>query len=122
MRELLHAKELAGSQREVEWKIGIVTSAAAAQHAKHAGYEIELHYLWLLNVELASRRVRQQVRKGGHAVPADDQNRVGPSSMFIEIRPLRRNGSPSKRANSPKNCERLSLSTTAGECRSKIVC
>ena len=43
--------------------------------AKQAGYEIELHYLWLPNVELAVRRVRQRVRKGGHSVPEPDIRR-----------------------------------------------
>jgi predicted ABC-type ATPase len=37
--------------------------------ARLAGYEIELHYLWLPTAQLAVRRVRQRVKKGGHAVP-----------------------------------------------------
>ena len=33
------------------------------------GYELELHYLWLSNVEQAIARVRRRVRMGGHDVP-----------------------------------------------------
>jgi predicted ABC-type ATPase len=43
--------------------------------AKQAGYEIELHYLWLPSAEMAVRRVRQRVKKGGHAVPESDIRR-----------------------------------------------
>jgi predicted ABC-type ATPase len=36
------------------------------------GYELELHYLWLSNVEQAMARVRRRVRMGGHNVPVAD--------------------------------------------------
>ena len=39
------------------------------------GYELELHYLWLSNVEQAIARVRRRVRMGGHDVPVSDIRR-----------------------------------------------
>ena len=39
------------------------------------GYELELHYLWLSNVEQAIARVRRRVRMGGHDVPIVDIRR-----------------------------------------------
>jgi len=43
--------------------------------ARQAGYEIELHYLWLPTAEMAVLRVRQRVKKGGHSVPEIDIRR-----------------------------------------------
>jgi predicted ABC-type ATPase len=43
--------------------------------AKSAGYEIELHYLWLGSADMAVRRVRRRVRMGGHSVPERDIRR-----------------------------------------------
>lgn len=43
--------------------------------AKDARFTIHLNYLWLPSVDLAVRRVRQRVRKGGHAVPESDIRR-----------------------------------------------
>ena len=40
-----------------------------------SGYELELHYLWLSNVEQAIARVRRRVRMGGHDVPVFDIRR-----------------------------------------------
>lgn len=40
-----------------------------------AGYEIELHYLWLAKPEQAIARVRRRVRMGGHDVPSRDIRR-----------------------------------------------
>jgi predicted ABC-type ATPase len=39
------------------------------------GYELELHYLWLSNIEQAIARVRRRVRMGGHDVPVADIRR-----------------------------------------------
>ena len=39
------------------------------------GYDLELHYLWLSNVEQAIARVRRRVRMGGHNVPVADIRR-----------------------------------------------
>lgn len=43
--------------------------------ALKAGYEIELHYLWLATPAQAIARVQQRVRLGGHNVPASDIRR-----------------------------------------------
>ena len=42
------------------------------KRALSLGYELELHYLWLSNVEQAIARVRRRVRMGGHNVPVPD--------------------------------------------------
>ena len=43
--------------------------------AKSLGYLIELHYLWIPSPELAIRRIRQRVKKGGHHIPDADVRR-----------------------------------------------
>jgi predicted ABC-type ATPase len=45
------------------------------KRALSLGYEIELHYLWLADVEQAIARVRHRVRIGGHNVPVADIRR-----------------------------------------------
>jgi len=49
--------------------VGLLTAARAE------GYVVELHYFWLPSAQLAIRRVRQRVRKGGHSVPEEDIRR-----------------------------------------------
>lgn len=49
--------------------------AGLLRKARTIGYVIQLNYLWLPNVALAIRRVRQRVRKGGHSVPEADIRR-----------------------------------------------
>jgi predicted ABC-type ATPase len=54
------------------------------QKAKDLGYEIELHYLWLPSAEIAIKRVRERVKKGGHHVPASDiRRRYGRSLQHL---------------------------------------
>ena len=45
------------------------------ERALSLGYDLELHYLWLSNVEQAIARVRRRVRMGGHDVPVKDIRR-----------------------------------------------
>lgn len=45
------------------------------RQAKAAGYQIELHYLWLPNPTMAIARVCNRVKQGGHHVPAKDIRR-----------------------------------------------
>ena len=45
------------------------------QRAFSLGCELELHYLWLSQVEQAIARVRRRVRMGGHDVPVADIRR-----------------------------------------------
>ncbi len=61
------------------------------RRAKAAGYLVRLCYLWLPNVTMCLRRVRQRVRKGGHDVPeADLRRRFLPSlrNFFTLYLPL----------------------------------
>jgi predicted ABC-type ATPase len=51
------------------------TYAGMLRAARAAGYEVRLCYLWLPNVAMSLRRVRQRVRKGGHDVPEADLRR-----------------------------------------------
>ena len=67
------------------------TYATMLREARAAGYEVRLCYLWLPNVAMSLRRVRQRVRKGGHAVPeADLRRRFLPSlrNFFLLYLPL----------------------------------
>jgi predicted ABC-type ATPase len=45
------------------------------RRARSLSYEMELHYLWLSNVDQAIARVRRRVRMGGHDVPVADIRR-----------------------------------------------
>ncbi len=40
-----------------------------------AGYRIRLDYLWIPNLDITRNRVRQRVRKGGHDIPDEVQQR-----------------------------------------------
>jgi predicted ABC-type ATPase len=63
------------------------TYAAMLRAARDAGYSVHLCYLWLPDVKLSLRRVRQRVRRGGHNVPeADVRRRFSPSLLnFFEL-------------------------------------
>lgn len=39
------------------------------------GYEIELHYVGVENVEIAKERIAHRVKNGGHSVPDEDVER-----------------------------------------------
>ncbi len=45
------------------------------KRALSLGFELELHYLWLPEVDQAIARVRRRVRMGGHNVPVKDIRR-----------------------------------------------
>lgn len=53
------------------------TTASGKNYIKHlnearnCGYEINLMYLWLIDEDLAVKRVAQRVTQGGHFVPED---------------------------------------------------
>lgn len=67
------------------------TYAGMLRKARAAGYQVRLCYLWLPNVSLSLRRVRQRVRKGGHDVPETDlRRRFLPSlrNFFVLYLPL----------------------------------
>ena len=44
-------------------------------NAREQGHVVKLFYLWLPSAMVAIRRVRERVRKGGHAVPTTDIRR-----------------------------------------------
>lgn len=42
---------------------------------REAGYRIRLDFLWVPELEIARRRVRSRVAKGGHDIPDEVQQR-----------------------------------------------
>jgi predicted ABC-type ATPase len=80
------------------------------KRAPALGYEIELHYLWLSNVEQAIARVRRRVRMGGHDVPVSDiRRRFRPASVIWSMITChsRRGGRSGTIAVFPQNAWRL---------------
>ena len=45
------------------------------EKARAAGYRIRLDFLWIASLDVARERIRQRVRKGGHDIPDDVQQR-----------------------------------------------
>lgn len=61
------------------------------KRALSLGYELELHYLWLSNVEQAIARVRRRVRMGGHNDSLPDIRRRfkrSPTHLIDDYLPL----------------------------------
>jgi predicted ABC-type ATPase len=71
VRELVRRKETFALESTLSGR----TYLLLLRDAKRLGYRIHLHYLWLPTVALAIARVRERVRKGGHAVPVVDIRR-----------------------------------------------
>jgi predicted ABC-type ATPase len=71
VRQCLEARESFALESTLSGR----THAGLVRRARATGYVIQLNYLWLPNVALAIRRVRQRVRKGGHSVPEADIRR-----------------------------------------------
>jgi predicted ABC-type ATPase len=59
----------------LESTISGLTYLRLLRDAQRRGYVVKLFYLWLPSAEVALRRVRERVRKGGHDVPAADVRR-----------------------------------------------
>ena len=75
-RELLAARQNFGFESTLSGR----TYATMLRQARQAGYSVRLSYLWLPDIKLCLRRVRQRVRMGGHDVPeADVRRRFLPS-------------------------------------------
>ncbi len=58
---------------------------------KEAGYRIRLDYLWISNLDITRQRVKQRVKKGGHDIPDDVQQRrfgKGLRLLLEHYRPL----------------------------------
>lgn len=51
------------------------TYAALLQTLKDKNYYIHLFYLWIPNVEIALKRIKERVADGGHDVPVQDVRR-----------------------------------------------
>ncbi|HEY5552481.1 MAG TPA: AAA family ATPase [Opitutaceae bacterium] len=61
------------------------------QEMREAGYRIRLDYLWIPDLEITRARVKQRVRKGGHDIPDEVQQRrfrKGLNLLFEHYRPL----------------------------------
>lgn len=77
-RLLLHEVRTLVRRREtfaLESTLSGRTYLRLLREAKRQGYRIHLHYLWLPTVSLATARVRERVKKGGHNVPVADIRR-----------------------------------------------
>jgi predicted ABC-type ATPase len=64
-----------GESFGLESTLSGTTHIRILKQAKALGYLIELHYLWIPSPELAIRRIRQRVKKGGHPIPDTDVRR-----------------------------------------------
>jgi len=71
IRESLSRKETFALESTLSGR----TYAAILKNAKKSGYQIQLHYLFLPNPNLAIARVKERVSKGGHHVPSADVRR-----------------------------------------------
>ncbi len=61
------------------------------EEARQAGYRIHLDFLWVPALAVTSSRVMQRVKKGGHNIPPEVQERrftVGLRNLFHLYRPL----------------------------------
>lgn len=61
------------------------------QEMKEAGYRIRLDYLWIPDLEITRNRVKQRVKKGGHDIPDEVQQRrfgKGLRLLLEHYRPL----------------------------------
>ena len=59
--------------------------------ARDAGYRVHLDFLWVPSLAVTANRVAQRVRKGGHDIPAEVQERrfvAGLRNLFTLYRPL----------------------------------
>ncbi len=80
IRESIRRKETFALESTLSGK----THTRILRGALSAGYEIELHYLWLEKPEQAIARVRRRVRMGGHDVPVGDiRRRFSRSRMHL---------------------------------------
>lgn len=86
-------KELVETRRDFAFESTLSgrTYLQMLRAAKLDGYRVHLCYLWLPNVSLCLRRIKQRVRKGGHDVPPSDVRRRFGSSLrnfFVHYLPL----------------------------------
>jgi predicted ABC-type ATPase len=61
------------------------------EEAQAAGYRIRMDFLWVASLEVTLERIRQRVRKGGHDIPSEVQQRrfgKGIRMLIDHYRPL----------------------------------
>ena len=56
---------------------------------KEAGYRIQLDYLWIPNLDITRNRVKQRVKKGGHDIPDEVQQRRFGKGLRLLLEPYR---------------------------------
>jgi predicted ABC-type ATPase len=66
----------------LETTLSGLTYVRLLKNARERTYAVKLFYLWLPSATVAIRRVRERVRKGGHAVPAADIRRRYTRSLY----------------------------------------
>jgi len=93
-REMLERIETLASQK-IDFAIETTLSGKAyipwLTDLKSHGYEIQLFFLWLPDVQLSLKRVADRVKHGGHNIPESVIRRryaAGISNLFLRYRPL----------------------------------
>lgn len=90
---LRRLRELAARREDFSFETTLSgrTYAPLLQELRDAGYRLRLDFLWIPNLEITSRRVTQRVRKGGHDIPLEVQERrfhLGIRNLAGLYRPL----------------------------------
>lgn len=88
-------RELADARTDFAFETTLASRTFAPWLSRLAlrGHEVHLLYIWLRSPDLAIRRVRARVRKGGHAVPDDTIRRRyarSAANLFTLYLPLAR--------------------------------
>ena len=89
--EQIAAFEQARADFAFETTLSGVTYLAVLQRLRSSGYQINMYYLWVPEVDLALSRIRDRVRHGGHNVPEPDVRRRFDKTMhnlLVLYRPL----------------------------------
>ncbi len=82
-----HALASKGQSFAFETTLSGRTYADMLSTARQEGFVIRLTYLWIPSVNIALKRIRNRVKKGGHNVPEKDVRRRYPVSLrhFFQI-------------------------------------
>jgi predicted ABC-type ATPase len=71
IRDAIQSRQTFG----LETTLSGLTYVRMLVNAREQSYAVKLFYLWLPSANVAIRRVRERVRKGGHSVPVNDIRR-----------------------------------------------
>ena len=90
---LQRIQELASAGRSFAFETTLAsrTFAPWLRECKHAGYRIDLVFLWLSSTDVAVERVAERVSRGGHDIPEETIRRRyqrGLSNFFSLYQPL----------------------------------